>query len=89
MSGLARLSLTATIAPLETWALATVGVIAQSRLILFRALGYRLDAALLGELPMSLGWCYILARSGWRVGVRKQLVWRGRRYSSASRWGSA
>lgn len=87
-SGLVRLAASSTLAPLEAWAAATVGVIALGRLILFRALGYRLDAALLGELPMSLGWCYILARSAWRVGVRKRLEWRGRLYRTATRFGA-
>lgn len=76
------------IAPLETWALASVGVITLSRVVLFSAVGLRLDNALLGEVPMTLGWCYILARSLWYGGVRKRVDWRGRRYTTLSRFGS-
>ena len=86
-SGLVRLVASSALAPIEAWAAATVGVIALGRAILFRSLGYRLDAAALGELPMSLGWCYILARSAWTVGVRKRLEWRGRLYRTVTRFG--
>lgn len=85
---LVRLGATSHITPLETWSLATIGTIALSRVTLFRALGYRLDSALLGEVPMSLGWLYILARSAWVVGVRKRLEWRGRLYRAATRFGA-
>jgi hypothetical protein len=85
--GVGRLLIAATITPLESWGLVTVGLISLTRLILFRAFRYRLDNALLGEVPMALGWSYILARSTWYVGVRKQLAWRGRHYGSSTRYG--
>jgi cellulose synthase/poly-beta-1,6-N-acetylglucosamine synthase-like glycosyltransferase len=87
-AGVLRLLSTSHITALETWSLAGVGAIALSRAILFRALDYRLDVAILGELPMSLGWLYILARSAWVVGVRRRIEWRGRFYSSVSRFGT-
>jgi len=65
----------------------TVGLITATRVLLFRSLGYRLDNALLGEVPMALGWSYILARSTWYVGVKGQLEWRGRRYAASTRFG--
>ncbi|HEY0158754.1 MAG TPA: glycosyltransferase family 2 protein [Thermoanaerobaculia bacterium] len=62
--------------------LVTVGLIAVSRLILFAALRYRVDNALLGHLPMQLIWFWIFARSVWVTGVRRQLLWRGRSYDA-------
>jgi hypothetical protein len=76
-------------AALQPWALGAVGLIALNRVILFGALGYRLDMALVGEVPMTLGWMAILARSTWQVGVRRRLVWRGRRYHTSRRFGEA
>lgn len=67
----------------------TVGVITLGRVILFRSLGYRLDNALLGNVPMVLLWLYILLRSTWVTGIRRQLHWRGRRYdASRTRFGA-
>lgn len=86
--GLVRLLETSSITPLDTWSLAAVGIIVLSRVVLFRVLGYRPDNAVLGEVPMSLGWLYILARSAWVVGVRRRLEWRGRLYPSATRFGA-
>lgn len=63
-------------------ALATVALIALTRLLLFRSLGYRLDNALLGHPLMIAAWCWILVRSTWRTGVRRRLLWRGRVYDA-------
>lgn len=64
-------------------ALITIAVITLTRLILYTALGYRLDNALLGH-PLMIGtWCWILLRSIWFTGIRRQLLWRGRTYDAA------
>ncbi|HEX7706939.1 MAG TPA: glycosyltransferase family 2 protein [Thermoanaerobaculia bacterium] len=63
-------------------ALATLLIIVLSRLVLFSALRYRLDSALLGHPLMMLTWGWILMRSVWFTGVRKELHWRGRRYDA-------
>lgn len=64
-------------------ALITIAVIALTRLILYTTLGYRIDNALLGH-PLMIGtWCWILLRSIWFTGIRRQLLWRGRTYDAA------
>lgn len=63
-------------------ALATVALIALTRLLLFRSLGYRLDNALLGHPLMIATWCVILVRSVWRTGIRRRVHWRGRTYDA-------
>lgn len=64
-------------------ALATVALIALTRLILYAAFGYRLDNAVLGH-PLMIGiWCWIVLRSIWFTGIRRQLHWRGRTYDAA------
>lgn len=85
--GLVRIAGGAPMGTAPAIGLATVGLITLSRVILFRRLGYRLDSAIFGEVPMILGWCYIMARSAWQVGVRKRLSWRGRDYSTAVLFG--
>jgi len=63
-------------------AIATVVVLTLTRVILFVSLGYRLDNAILGDVPMVLLWTWILLRSAWITGVRGQLLWRGRNYDA-------
>lgn len=63
-------------------AIASIVLITLVRVILFTALHYRLDNAILGHPLMVLLWTYILLRSAWYTGVRKQLHWRGRRYDA-------
>ncbi|HYC89330.1 MAG TPA: glycosyltransferase family 2 protein [Thermoanaerobaculia bacterium] len=63
-------------------ALATVGLITLTRVILFRSLGYRLDNALFGHPPMIVIWCAILVRSMWMTGIRRRVHWRGRTYDA-------
>jgi chlorobactene glucosyltransferase len=63
-------------------AIATVAIIALTRIVLFTAIGYRFDNAVLGH-PLMIGtWCWILIRSVWFTGIRKQLHWRGRTYDA-------
>ena len=70
-------------------ALATVVVLTLVRVILFASLGYRLDNAVFGDVPMVLLWIFIFLRSAWITGVRGQLHWRGRRYdASRTRFGA-
>jgi glycosyltransferase involved in cell wall biosynthesis len=62
--------------------IASVAVITLTRLILFRSLRYRLDNALLLH-PITVGiWIWIILRSAWLTGVRRQLLWRGRTYDA-------
>jgi glycosyltransferase involved in cell wall biosynthesis len=63
-------------------ALLTVGVIALTRAILFRAVGYRLDNALFAHPLMIVIWFAILLRSVWLTGIRRRLHWRGRTYDA-------
>ncbi|MEA2465211.1 MAG: chlorobactene glucosyltransferase [Acidobacteriota bacterium] len=62
--------------------IATVALIVLSRVVLYSALRYRLDNALFGHVPMMLIWCWILIRSMWVTGVKRQLTWRGRTYDA-------
>ncbi|HEV7238890.1 MAG TPA: glycosyltransferase [Thermoanaerobaculia bacterium] len=63
-------------------AIVTVALIALSRVILFAAIGYRLDNAVLGHPLMIATWCWIVLRSIWITGIRRQLHWRGRTYDA-------
>jgi len=70
-------------------AIATLVVTSLTRLILFASLRYRLDNAIFGNVPMVLIWTFILLRSTWRTGIRRQLHWRGRTYdASGTRFGA-
>ena len=70
-------------------ALATIGLIALTRVILFARLGYRMDNALLAHPLMVGSWCWILVRSVWVTGIRRRLHWRGRTYdASRTRFGA-
>lgn len=67
----------------------TVAAITLSRIILFAAVGYRMDNAIFGNVPMVLLWLYILVRSTWVTGIRRRLLWRGRMYdASRTRFGA-
>ena len=57
-------------------------VISVTRVILFASLGYRLDNAIFGNPLMVLLWMWILIRSTWVTGIRRQLHWRGRMYDA-------
>ena len=62
--------------------IATVVLISLTRLILFAAIGYPLWAALVLHPPMIVLWSWIMVRSAWFNGVRRQLRWRGRTYDA-------
>jgi hypothetical protein len=60
----------------------TVGVITILRVILFAELRYSLRHAVLSHPLMVLLWTWILIRSAWVTGIRRQLAWRGRTYDA-------
>ena len=62
--------------------IATVVIISITRLILFRALRYRLDNALFLHPVMAAIWLWIFLRSIWLTGIRRKLLWRGRTYDA-------
>lgn len=64
-------------------ALAIVGLITITRIVLFVALGDRLDNAVLAHPLMVTVWAWILLRSMWITGIRRQVHWRGRIYDAA------
>jgi chlorobactene glucosyltransferase len=73
----------------DRFAIASVVLITLTRVILFRAVGYRLDTALFAHPLMMLVWCWIVVRSTWVTGIRNRLEWRGRQYDARrTRFGS-
>jgi chlorobactene glucosyltransferase len=66
----------------DALSIASVVVITLTRVILFASLGYRLDSAVFGHLPMLAVWFSIMIRSVWYTGIRRQLLWRGRTYDA-------
>lgn len=68
----------------DPYFIAAVALITLVRLLVFTSLGYRLDNAVLGHAPMVLLWSFIILRSAWITGVRKQLHWRGRSYDAGN-----
>lgn len=62
--------------------IATIVIISITRLVLFRSLRYRLDAALFLHPVMAAIWTWIFIRSIWLTGIRRQLLWRGRTYDA-------
>jgi hypothetical protein len=66
------------------WAAIAVVILATAtRVVLFRSLRYRLDNALFLHPLMVILWAWIMLRSMWFTGVRKQIRWRGRTYDAA------
>jgi len=63
--------------------LATVVLITATRVVVFAAFGYPLWSALVLHPIQSLLWIYIVLRSAWVTGVRRQVAWRGRTYDAA------
>jgi len=61
-------------------AMAIIAVITLTRLVLFVPLRYGVVNALLAHPLMIAVWGWILLRSTWYTGVRRQLQWRGRTY---------
>ncbi len=84
MQGVVSISGGAELAPLHWIALVACAAIVLARAILFRRLGYRLDNALLGHPLMTTVWLGVMLWSVWKVGIRRQLVWRGRGYDARS-----
>ncbi|HEX6159906.1 MAG TPA: glycosyltransferase [Thermoanaerobaculia bacterium] len=66
----------------ELVSIATVVLISLVRLILYVALGYRVDNALFGHPLMMAVWGWITLRSVWYTGIRRQVRWRGRTYDA-------
>jgi glycosyltransferase involved in cell wall biosynthesis len=62
--------------------IATIVIISVTRVILFRALRYRLDAAIFLHPVMAAIWIWIFLRSMWLTGIRRKLLWRGRTYDA-------
>ena len=60
----------------------TIVIISLTRVILFRALRYRLDAALFLHPVMASIWTWIFLRSIWLTGIRRKVIWRGRTYDA-------
>ena len=72
----------------DTLALIAVALISVSRLIVFVSFRLRIDNALFGHPLMIVFWSWIFLRSMWVTGVRRQLRWRGRAYTTTwSRFG--
>ena len=63
--------------------LISVCLISLTRVVLFSSLRYRLDSALLGHPLMMVVWAYIMLRSLWLTGVRREIEWRGRTYDAS------
>ena len=53
-----------------------------TRLVLFRSLRYRLDAAIFLHPVMAAIWTWIFIRSIWLTGIRRKVIWRGRTYDA-------
>jgi chlorobactene glucosyltransferase len=64
-------------------AIATIVVIAATRVVLFRSLRFPLWNAILLHPVMTAIWAWIFVRSMWLTGIRRQLHWRGRTYDAA------
>jgi glycosyltransferase involved in cell wall biosynthesis len=62
--------------------IATIIIISLTRVILFRALRHRLDAAIFLHPVMAAIWTWIFVRSIWLTGIRRKLLWRGRTYDA-------
>ncbi|PYQ27585.1 MAG: hypothetical protein DMF56_19590 [Acidobacteria bacterium] len=61
---------------------ATVILITLTRLVLFVVLGYGAINALFGHPLMIAVWSWIMLRSIWLTGIRREIEWRGRRYDA-------
>lgn len=60
----------------------TIVIISLTRFVLFRALRYRLDAAIFLHPVMAAIWTWIFIRSIWLTGIRRKVIWRGRTYDA-------
>jgi len=66
----------------EPFSVASVVLITVIRVVLFAALGYSLLAAIFLHPLMMAVWLWIMLRSMWITGIRRQLPWRGRVYDA-------
>jgi glycosyltransferase involved in cell wall biosynthesis len=66
----------------EPFSIAVVVTITLTRVVLFAALGYSILAAIFLHPLMIVVWCWIMLRSAWITGIRRQLPWRGRVYDA-------
>jgi glycosyltransferase involved in cell wall biosynthesis len=65
-------------------AIATVVLISATRLLVFVPLGYGVVNALVAHPLMMSFWAFVMLRSAWFTGVRGQVHWRGRSYTSST-----
>ena len=73
----------------DRFAIGSVALITLIRVIVFATLGYSILAAIFLHPLMIAVWEWILLRSMWITGVRRQLPWRGRVYDArATRFGA-
>jgi glycosyltransferase involved in cell wall biosynthesis len=73
----------------DRFAIASAALITLIRIILFAALRYSMLAAIFLHPLMIAVWGWILLRSMWVTGIRRQLPWRGRVYDArATRFGA-
>lgn len=63
-------------------AIATVALISATRLLVFVPLRYGVVNALLAHPLMMSFWSLVMIRSAWVTGIRRQVHWRGRTYST-------
>jgi chlorobactene glucosyltransferase len=73
----------------DRFAIASVALITLIRIIVFAVFGYSILAAIFLHPLMIAVWEWILLRSMWITGFRRQLPWRGRVYDArATRFGA-
>ena len=73
----------------DRFAIASVALITLIRVIVFATFGYPILAAIFLHPLMIAVWEWILLRSMWITGFRRQLPWRGRVYDArATRFGA-
>jgi glycosyltransferase involved in cell wall biosynthesis len=65
-------------------AIATVVAAVAMRVLVSASFRYRLDVALVAQPFMAVVWSWIMLRSMWITGIKRQLAWRGRSYDSAA-----
>ena len=73
----------------DRFAIASVALITLIRVMVFAALRYSILAAIFLHPLMIAVWVWIMLRSMWFTGIRRQLSWRGRVYDArATRFGA-
>ena len=64
-------------------AIGSVILVTLTRVVIFRSFRYRIDNAVFLHPLMVLFWAWIMLRSIWVTGIRKEIRWRGRTYDAA------